>query len=842
MLLGTCSLREVQHRWGRAVLTVLGIAVGIAVLIAAQATARSARHAYRAFFEDVAGPDSLEIVTPELAGFDPGVTARLRATAGISALVPRIVATAALATPSGTIPVLAIGLPADGSCPAACPEVCSGMAFTSEEGAWIDVQRAAEQHLAVGMELEFWTPRRRVKLPLRGLVRSHGAQATQGLPVVWLPLPVAQWMLCPTWVNSVQVLLSTDADRELVHRSLQEQLPPGLVVQSPGSRAEAAAETLHAAIQGLDALALIAPLVGTFLVLNTFLLNLAERRKRLAMLHVLGATCSQVHRLVIAEALGIGLVGGLLGLALGAALERGLASLMGHFWGIAPPESSLSFALGLGGLLAGLLLTMAASALALWQHRRLSPLEALQGRIDPAPATNQTPSLRSAGLAVCGLLVTCGTVVQMVMTGAAQGSNHQAVPISLLFPIALLGCLLVLPLLNLATLHAVSRLLHRRLGVALQLAMHQVQRARSRTNLSVAVFFIAGATAVAFGHHLSSASGGLEQWYRRAIPADFLVRAAAPDAALLMTPALPERLADDLRAVAGVQRVDALRFLPVRVNGHGALLLARTFAADEEPPLDLISGKPEDVRQRVLAGEVVLGTALAQRLHLGVGDSLVLDTSDGAQQLRIAGIVVEYGAGGQALYLEWSKAQTLLHFSGAHVFLTCVSPGCAAEAADALRDFCASRKLTLQSNAEMSGFLERLLVRVSAVLWALIALGFVIAALAIVNTLAMNLQEQGRDYAVCHAVGMTRWQILSAVLWQAALLVTVGILPATAAGTALAWLLERTCGILPGRISFAPHLSHLSGCLVLAYLAGLAAGALTGWQFLRHGRCPTLRS
>ena len=75
--------------------------------------------------------------------------------------------------------------------------------------------------------------------------------------------------------------------------------------------------------------AAVALVVGTFLILNTFSIIVAQRTRELALFRALGATRRQVTRSVLLEALVVGLVGSTVGLLLGFVLALGLKALFG---------------------------------------------------------------------------------------------------------------------------------------------------------------------------------------------------------------------------------------------------------------------------------------------------------------------------------------------------------------------------------------------------------------------------------------------------------------------------------------------------------------------------------
>jgi putative ABC transport system permease protein len=806
-----CALREVRRRWGRTLLTALGIALGVAVFVSAVTAARSARRAYRDLFEHVSGPAALEIVAPDQSGFDDSFAPPLASMPGVRAVLPRIVTTTALNAPSGSVHTLILGMDSADGLASSGIEVTEGEPFTDGPGLWLEARQASAHGLHVGTTATLWTPSGLKRLPIRGLIESHGPLGLGGPAVACLPLGEAGKLFRLSGrVNSVQVCLAEDADPEALRQRVSAELPAGLIVRSPGERATTAEATFQAAEQGLQALACIALVTAAFVVLNTFLLSLGERRRRLALLHVLGATQGEIRRTLLIEAALLGVVGGLLGLAGGLALTRGLSVLFGRWWGVSLPTSSPPWPLAAGALLAGPVLAVVAARVALWQAGRFSPLEALRPMLPPS----------ARGLPTRRILLGAALVLAAALLVASLGSGAAArLLIGPGVAVLLAGTALVLPL---ATRSVLTCLRHGtyRLRPEWEMAAHQLGRRPGRTDLTAGVFFVAVAAAVAFAHSLANTLDDLRHWSTRTFVADFFIRGSHPDGGFLLMAALPESLGDDLSAVEGVEHVERLSFLPAQANDRPVLVLARTFAPGKPLPLDLQEGEPAAVREQLHAGDVVVGTALARKLNLGVGDTVTLDTAEGPQPLRIAGTVNEYSVGGQVLYLEWEAARRLLPLPGAHVFLITARAGAPIEAR--LQAYCEGQGLLLQSNADMRGFIDRLLGRVAAIVWALIVLTFLLAALGIVNTLAMNVLEQDRDLGILRALGMTRGQVSRSILYQGGMLAVLSALPGAVAGIGLAWLLNGACGRLSGRQpAFTVHPGQVAGCVGLALAAGL---------------------
>jgi putative ABC transport system permease protein len=256
-------------------------------------------------------------------------------------------------------------------------------------------------------------------------------------------------------------------------------------------------------------------------------------------------------------------------------------------------------------------------------------------------------------------------------------------------------------------------------------------------------------------------------------------------------------------------------------------------------PLDLREGEAAAVLQGLLRGEVVLGTAVAQRFGLRPGDSLTLDTIDGPKQLRVAGTVAEYAVGGSAMYMEWSTARDLLGLPGVHIFLVSAKAGTAAALAPKLQALCERDHLLLQSNAELRELIDRLVSRMAGVLWALMALAFVVGSLGVVNTLTMNVHDQTRQFGVLRALGLKAGQLRKVVLAQALLLGCVGLLPGAGAGVALAYLINRTTASLGPPVPFHFDGPVVFGCCGLALVIALLAALLPA---RKAARLPVVRA
>lgn len=166
----------------------------------------------------------------------------------------------------------------------------------------------------------------------------------------------------PALVDDVMGVLSATANPENPEEIEVERPTDALEAR------EAADDTLTLLFLGLGAVAL---LVGGVGIANVMVISVLERRAEIGLRRALGATRRQVGSQFLAEALLLSLVGGLGGVAIGAAATAGYANLQG--WDVLIPPVAI-----FGGLGAAVIIGAVAGLYPAIRASRLSPTEALR--------------------------------------------------------------------------------------------------------------------------------------------------------------------------------------------------------------------------------------------------------------------------------------------------------------------------------------------------------------------------------------------------------------------------------------------------------------------------------
>jgi putative ABC transport system permease protein len=811
------TTRELRRRPLRALLTLLGVVLGVAAATSVTLGSRATHDAYPGMFDVLAGRAQLELRGADgHAFFTPPETIDVE---GVEVFVPHVQAPAGLVTRGGPEPVMVLGVD-DGDQLRVRDYSAAEGDYPSFQGrnVWLEAGFAARHGIRLGNEVELLTARGPTTLRVRGLLDPVGPMRFNGGGVAVVPQRVAQRLFAGEGkVNTVSVVVRRGADVEAVRGRLAEAFP-NLSVVRPTERGGLADEFLGTVYQALGSMGAVAVVAGAMVILNTFLMHLGESQRQLALLRALGATRGQVTAMLLRQALLLGGLGTLIGVPLGVLLAWLLMKLFESFMNVPMPRFTISWTGLLLTASLGPAMTLAATVYPARRAARREPLADLRRRpMGDGPAPKWPPYLGGALLAV--VFVFEIAVVWGWLSGPA---GARLLP--LMSGCGLVGCACLVPLVQAPLLRLVGWAIGPVLGVEGRLAVRGLLRHRARTGLTVGVLFAAVAAALAFGVGVINNTRDIREWYDHTVAADFLVRAVRPDPAVVLTPApIPPRVGDEIGKLPGVASSGRLRFVPLRMDGTSLVLIARDF---EEPvPLIVHEGDAKALPALLRQGEVAVGTALANRLRLKAGGTMTLPMPEGPRRVRVAAVVKEYSGAGLALYADYEQARAWFDFDGPHAVALRARPGERDKLAAELGALARRETLWVQPNEDFAHTIERVVRGVRWLLAGMLALIAAVAAAGVVNTLTTNVLDQTRELGVLRALGMKRGGVVKLVLAQALALAAVTCLTGGPAGLFIAWLMNvATPGLQGHHVEFHVPPFFVAACLLAAtVLAVLAA-------------------
>lgn len=819
MQLSRFSLRELRRRPARALLTLLSVAIGVAMVVAISLGSSTVRSAYRQLYETLAGRAALEVVAQGGGSFDQGIIGQLRETPGVRDCIPVVRRPGLAYLRHKRFRVLLLGVDPVQDRLVRDYELQSGAWFGPGRSAMLPSDFAAAMGISPGDEVNLLTRKGLQTFVVAGLLGGRSASASIAGSAFYITLDQAQRLFVGAGqVDAIDLLLDRDSQQQDVEAELSRRLPPGLFAHPPAARSDFSRETLLSIDQGMNFAAVLSLVAAAIIVLNALFMNVGERRRQLGILRAIGATRRQVIMLILREGLILGLLGAALGLLVGLAGARALSAALAQlFQANLPPPHLTAQAAGLA-FLVGPGISLVSAYFPARYAAQIPPVEAMHA-VRPGDPDRLPRWPTWIGLGVLAAFGLASTLSARGLIPANAGTALSAV--------GLAGFMLLIPAAIARVSGPLAHVFYCIAGFEAELAVRQLRRRPLRTSLTVAVLFVALVLGIGLGNTLLSNIADIRQWYRQTIVGDYFLRATMPDIGTGLAAEMPESLREDIGRIPGVAGVEMVRFLRAQAQGQPVIVVARSFSPDLPAPLHLASGDPRRIVEQLARGEVAIGSVLAQRAGVQPGGWITVDTRRGPAQLHVAGTANDYTVGGMVVYMDIPTARRLFEVQGVDVFLIQSHPTSKPEVGDALRTFADQRGLLLQSFGEVGRLVDRTIAGVVAGIWALLALSFAIAAFGVANTLSMNILEQTRELGLLRSVGMTRGQLRKMILSQAVAVAIVSLVPGALVGLGMAYLVNLASAPLLGyAIRFEIHIELLLGCLAAALAVVIAVAWL----------------
>jgi putative ABC transport system permease protein len=684
----------------------------------------------------------------------------------------------------------------------------------------IDAKSATDGHLRVGdmtTVLALGPPQR---YRVVGIVRFGAADSPGGASVALFTTPVAQRLVAaPGKLTSVLFVARLGVSQQQLAANLRHVLPHGLEAVTGATVTKEMQDSFQQALAFFNTFmlifAVIALLVGAFMIFNTFSITVAQRTRENGLLRALGASKRQVLGTVLAEAAVVGIIASAIGLAAGVAVAAGLEALLNAL-GFGMPAGGIVFGVRtviVAGL-AGLTVTLAAALSPARKAAKVSPVAAMQEV--PAGSTGYGSKQRILvgtallvlGVAALftGLFVHVGSRVLVVGAGA----------LLVFFAVSVLGRTVSLPLSR-----TVGAPLPHLRGIPGKLARANAMRNPKRTAASASALMI-GVGLVGFITILaSSTTASVNSTIDRSFAGDIVIDSGAGLTGGI-DPALAQRLAQlpQVSTVAGVRGGLAEIFgAPEQIAAVAPQTIGKIFHVGS------MLGSPSGLGRTGIAVYRDIATAH----HLKVGSAVpVVFRDTGPQTLRVALIYGDSMAAPAPRYFLSTSAfdaNFTLHYDSAVVIQK--APGASTAAAlKAVRAI--ATKYSGTSVMDQAAFKAERVKPVQQMLmlvYVLLALAILIALLGIGNTLALSIFERTRELGVMRAVGMTRSQLRAMIRWESVIIALQGTVLGVLVGVFFGWALVLAMKS-QGITEFSLPVLSLVIMVVLAGLAGVVAAIL----------------
>ena len=581
--------------------------------------------------------------------------------------------------------------------------------------------------------------------------------------------------------SGISLTAADGVTQEELQQAAAPLLPKGITARTGDEMVEDNEEGLQEILGFLNTFLLvfatIAMIVGTFLIINTFSILVAQRSRELALLRAMGASRRQVNRSVLAEAFVVGLLGSTVGLGAGYLLALGLRFLFGLFGlDLTNAEFPVNPRTVVVSYLVGVLVTMLAAYLPARRAARIPPVAAMRDDVAMPESSLRRRVLIGTGMIVVGIgLMVLGFAVDDGTTGlSAIGGGMLLI---------LVGVSLMSPLLGRPLVHALGAVYRRVFGMVGRLAAQNSVRNPRRTAATASALMLGLALVSLMSILGSSAAASTDKALERSITSQFIV------SNVVGTP-FSTSVAEQIREIDGIDTVAQFRQAFVRVDGGTAFIGAadpEDFAAATDFPI--ATGGLDLLRP----GTAIVTSQAAERQGLEVGDTVPMEFQAGTIKVEVVGI---FGSA-SSVPADYLVHPDTLQQGGlapldSMLFVT-KDPGAdTAEIRAAVDEITADLPtVTLKDPEEFAEEQKEQINFFLNVIYALLGLALIIAVLGIVNTLALSVIERTREIGLLRAVGVSRRQLRRMVRLESVIVAVLGAVLGVLMGIAFGVALQR---------------------------------------------------
>ncbi|MEQ6902933.1 FtsX-like permease family protein [Nocardioides sp. YIM 152588] len=668
----------------------------------------------------------------------------------------------------------------------------------------VDQGLAEDEGFAVGDEVTLLTLAGPEPVTIVGITSFGNSDAIDSSGTVSIsPDDAFDWLNDGHTSYETYYLRGSDAEADLVDEA-QDVVPAGFQAQSGddfrADQRQSAGSFGKVLKQGLQAFAILALLVGGFVIYNTFSVIVAQRLRELAVLAAIGATPRQLKRSLRTEGLVIGVVGSVLGVVAGFALTL-LLDLALRITGGSLPGSATTIGVAnvLGGLLLGTIITVLSVMIPARRAARTEPIEAMRDAAVESNVLSRTRGLIAlalvllglAGMAFGGGLWTIGGGILAFMAGLFVGAPHLAKG----------GARLARPLLSRFGLEG---------RLAVDNSIRNPKRTATTSNALLIGVFLVTLVGVAGTSMKDFAVGEINKLQS----ADYIVTSTGGS--------VDDDLIAQFEEVPDVEQVVPFRREPVLVGGE----VMPISSGDVDAIADVSDIKVEVGSLDDLGPGTIALLDLGQADAPWVGDTVSVEDTDGQRSdLTVVALLEPSLDAAQAgSIVDQATFEDLVGDVAPTVAFIDVASGAQSETKRDIEDIADLRPdITVQPGNAIGQLVGTIFDFIIKAVTGLLLMSVIIALIGIINTMSLSILERRRELGLLRIIGMTDAKVRRMVTLESVLISLLGTLSGLIAGLVVSVLLVLSINRL-STASVTPSIPVLE--LVLILVAGVLLGVL----------------
>lgn len=847
--------RHINRRFLQSALFVIGVALGVAMIIAIDVANSSANRAFTLSTESISGRATHQIISGS-TGIPSEVYSQLRTDLGLQLIAP-IVTEYVRIDELGNRPLQLLGIDPFAE-PPFRPYLANAnndddegvdfealTAFISAPNTiLISAQLANTLNISAGDTIILRTGTNITEVEVVGTLQPDDSISEQALnDLILADIATAQEITETVGrLSRIDLILDTDTQQNIIDQ-IQQTLPEGTQLRATSESDGTLAQMTAAFELNLQALSLLALVVGVFLIYNTVTFSVVQRRPVIGIMRSIGTSKRQIFALVLGEAVLLGIVGTVLGLGLGIIFGRGAVGLVSRtisdlYFTINVQSISVETFTLIKGSFIGVFASVGAALIPAWDATRTTPAGVLRRSDQESRIQRLLPWITIAAftLNVIGLLLLQIPSQSIVLSFTA------------LFFIVV-GSSLFTPIVLVLFMRFITPLTEYLFGILGRMAPRAINRSLSRTSIAVAALTIAVSVIVGVSVMISSFRNTVDDWLSTTLGADIYV------SPVLLTSNNPTVdtdpiIRDIIANIDGVDAVSTSRTVTVITPDYPDLPDANLIAVDYDIAEDrtfVWNIAPDGDHTRALQnGAIMVSEPFAFRRNITPeNNQLDILTDEGVQTFDVIAVYYDYSTDQGSIFMLNDLYRTVFDdafITSAGVFIE--------ENADIdavigdLRQALSEYDLQVQANRELRSGVFEVFDNAFAITVALRLLATVVAFIGILSALLSLQLENIRQYGIMRAVGLTPRQLWQFTFLQTGLMGIVAGLLALPIGLALAMVLLFVINVRSFGWTMQFYLvpEEFIIAFTVAVVAALLAGIIPAWRLKQLVTARALRS
>jgi len=607
-LLRNITLRHLRYHKGRTLLSMVGIALGVAVFVSVQIAIHTAIESFNASVDHVSGKANLQ-VTSFGRGFPEEVYLRVKKVPGVKAATPVIQYVSKMDEPIGE-PLYLLGIDVFSDRPFREYQFYEnddeGLLFLKTPHSIAITEKLANRHgLKRGDRISLIVGSKKVTLTITNLLKMEGPAKSLEGNFGLIDIASAQEALEKVGlIDRIDLIVDKSRPIEATERELKKVIPPGVEVRRSDTRSGQIEKMVSAFHLNLTALSFISLIVGMFLIYNAISVSVIQRRREIGILRSIGLTRPQVLTLFIGEAAWIGCLGSLIGIGVGIGLAKVMLYLVSRtitalYILVKAEHLVISPYILVAGFGMGVLASVLSSIGPAREASKIAPKEAL------ALGTLETKiKIRLGYFNLIGV----GLLILSLILALQRPIDHQPIFGFLAALLILIGVSFLIPSVTTFLNRLLAPLLHRLFGSEGKLASRYLHDSMARTAITIAALMTALSMLISISIMILSFRKTVDLWVEQSINGDVFIFPGSYSITGYSA-LLPLEVSRQLPSLPGVKAVDSFRALEVEYQGQPAIIAS----VDGQVFLNMkvirfTRGNSQAILRQFAAGQAILVT------------------------------------------------------------------------------------------------------------------------------------------------------------------------------------------------------------------------------------------